>query len=157
MLMTETPAHLVTVPPFHIDRCEVTNAEFQRFVRTWPEWRKERVGCEYLWHWNGNRFPAADACAEWAGKIIGRDQDVLSTSYPPNPYGIFCLDEWAPYSAGEQRQTEADIRRMRAGAADRRIIRGGSFDGDAFNLRVTARDSHKAGNPVAHVGFRCAR
>jgi formylglycine-generating enzyme required for sulfatase activity len=45
---------------------------------------------------------------------------------------------------------------MRGAEAERRVIRGGSFGGGAFNMRVTARDSHRVSDPVAHVGFRCA-
>jgi formylglycine-generating enzyme required for sulfatase activity len=45
---------------------------------------------------------------------------------------------------------------MREAKVERRVIRGGSFDGGAFNMRVTARDSHRADNPVGHAGFRCA-
>jgi formylglycine-generating enzyme required for sulfatase activity len=216
MLLAEIPAHQVTIRPFLMDRCEVTNADFQRFVRSRPEWNKGRVGGEYLRHWQGDRFrgglanlpvafvswQAAVAYAEWAGKrlptegewefaargglvnpkypwgneeptpsranfrLSGFHRPVSVGSYPPNQYGLFdlagnvwefCLDEWAPYRAGPQRQSEDDLRRMRVATAERRVIRGGSFDGGAFNVRVTARDSHQVDNPVAHVGFRCAR
>ena len=69
-----------------------------------------------------------------------------------------CLDEWqSRYPSGARLQSGSDLRRMLEAPAERRVIRGGSFDGGAFNMRVTARDSHRAGNPVSHVGFRCAR
>ncbi len=217
MLLAETPAHEVTIPPFWIDRHEVTNAQFQRFIRARPEWAKEQVGGNYLRNWTGNRFPAEQAnfpvvfvswqaavvYAEWAGKRLpmeaewefaargGRDTPrypwgeqgpvprlanygesgtrgpVRVGSYPPNPYGLFdlagnvwefCLDEWqSPYPFGEQRHSDLDLRRMRDAKAERRVIRGGSFEGSAFNMRVTARDSHRADNPVGHIGFRCAQ
>ena len=44
MLLAETPAHEVTIPPFWIDRYEVTNARFHEFTRTQPECRNERIG-----------------------------------------------------------------------------------------------------------------
>jgi formylglycine-generating enzyme required for sulfatase activity len=216
MLLAETPASEVTVPPFWMDRYEVTNAQFQRFVRARSGWQKERVGGNYLRHWTGNQFPAGQAnfpvvfvswqaalaYAEWTGKRLpteaewefaargGRDAatypwgdenpsphlanygasgthgSVRVGSYEPNPFGLFdlagnvwefCLDEWqARYPAGPRHQSEEDVRRMRLANAERRVIRGGSFDGGPFNMRVTARDSHPANNPVAHVGFRCA-
>jgi len=216
MLLAETPASEVTIPPFWMDRYEVTNARFQSFIRAKSEWQKERVGGNYLRHWSGNQFPAGQAnfpvifvswqaalaYAEWAGKRLpteaewefaargGRDaprypwgdQDpmprlanygesgargpVRAGSYPPNPYGLFdlagnvwefCLDEWqGPYRSGARQQSESDVRRMRGAKVERRVIRGGSFDGSAFNMRVTARDSHRTDNPVGYVGFRCA-
>jgi formylglycine-generating enzyme required for sulfatase activity len=216
MLFAETPRHQVTIPPFWIDRHEVTNAQFQRFVSVSPEWKKGRVEGNYLLHWNGDRFPegqadlpvtfvtwnAALAYAEWSGKRLPTEAEwefaarggsagatypwgneepsprlanyaaarkqapVRVGSYPPNGFGLydlagnvweFCLDEWqGGYPSGAVVQSEADLRRMRSSKAERRVIRGGSFAGGAFNLRVTARDSHRAGDPVAHVGFRCA-
>ena len=216
MLLAETPRHEVSISRFWIDRYEVTNAQFQRFVRARPEWRKGRVGGKYLFSWSGDQFPAGQsdfpvvfvswqaalAYAEWAGKRLpteaewefaargGRDgarypwgdQDpaprlanyaesgkqapVRVGSYPPNPYGLFdlagnvwefCLDEWqSAYPSRAVIHSEADLRRMRYAKAERRVIRGGSFDGGAFNMRVTARDSHRVDNPVSHVGFRCA-
>jgi len=45
---------------------------------------------------------------------------------------------------------------MRGAKAERRVIRGGSFEGGAFNMRVTSRDSHRVNDPAGHVGFRCA-
>ena len=57
MLLAETPAHEVTLAPFQLDRFAVTNADFQRFTYARPDWRKERVGGNYLRHWEGNDFP----------------------------------------------------------------------------------------------------
>ena len=57
LLFEETPSHEVTIAPFLMGRCEVTNAGFQGFVQARPEWRKARVGGDYLRHWNGDTFP----------------------------------------------------------------------------------------------------
>ncbi len=216
MLLAETPASDATIAPFWLDCYEVTNAQFQRFTLKKAAWQKNRLGGNYLQHWNGNEFPAGQAnfpvtfvtweaalaFAEWSGKRLpteaewefaargGRnnarypwgDQDpdpglanyaesrvhapVKVGSYPRNPYGLFdlagnvwefCLDDWRErYAGGVRRESELDRRGMRDVKAERRVIRGGSFDGGAFNMRVTARDSHAANNPVGHVGFRCA-
>jgi formylglycine-generating enzyme required for sulfatase activity len=216
MLSAETPAVEVTIPPFWMDRHEVTNAEFRSFVRARPAWRKQQVGGNYLQHWNGDEFPAglaefpvtfvtwpaALAFAEWAGKRLpteaewefaarggrygarypwgdeepsprranyrdsGMHAPARVAGYAANPYGLFdlagnvwefCLDPWRDrHPAEAQRQFAADVRRLRDAKTERRVIRGGSFDGGAFNMRVTARDSHPADNPTGFVGFRCA-
>lgn len=59
----ETPKHRVTIGSFCIDRTEVTNSQFKRFVDQSPEWQKERIAAglhngKYLQHWTGNNFPA---------------------------------------------------------------------------------------------------
>jgi len=216
MLLAETPAFEITIPPFWMDRHEVTNAEFRTFVRARPEWRKERFGGNYLQPWTGDQFPmrqawlpvtfvswnAALAYAEWAGKRLpteaewefaarggsdgarypwgGQDPNprlanyrdsglhgpARVAGYPANPYGLFdlagnvwefCMDPWSDrYTSAPQRQSEAQVHSMRDAKTKRRVIRGGSFDGGAFNMRVTARDSHPAENPTGFVGFRCA-
>lgn len=216
MLATEMPRHKVTIPAFWIDRHEVTNGDFQKFVRAEHKWGKTTVGGGYLQHWKFNDYPegqadypvvhvtwdAALAYAIWAGKRLpaeaewefaasgGQDgikypwgnQDpgpslanysesrikapVRVGNYPPNRNGLFdlagnvwefCLDRWpSPYPSHSVELSEADISAMSKAQAGRRVIRGGSYDGGAFNLRVTARDSHAVDNPVGHVGFRCA-
>jgi formylglycine-generating enzyme required for sulfatase activity len=79
LFLPEVPAHTVTLPPFSIDRTEVTNAEFKAFVDRHPEWMPGRVPAErqngdYLKHWTGGTFPsgAADVAVTyitwWAAK-----------------------------------------------------------------------------------------
>ena len=55
--------HPMTVAAFEIDRTEVTNAEFRRFLFEHPEWQKDRAGPavrneRYLQDWSGNDYPA---------------------------------------------------------------------------------------------------
>lgn len=54
----------VTVAAFQLDRTPVTNAEFARFLRERPEWRRDRVARVfadqgYLKHWRTHEAPGA--------------------------------------------------------------------------------------------------
>ncbi len=67
MLKGETPRHRVDVKSFRMNRCEVTNRQFQDFANENAEWRPDRIdptqhNGSYLKHWSGGRFPrdAAD-------------------------------------------------------------------------------------------------
>lgn len=52
------------VAPFSLDRALVTNAQFARFVKTHPQWRRDRVAKlfaddKYLAHWSAAAEPGA--------------------------------------------------------------------------------------------------
>ncbi len=85
----EKPVHTVYVNSFYIDKYEVTNEEYKRFIDANPWWRKDRIlgkyhDGDYLKHWTGNRYPygkgnhpviwvswyAAMAYAQWKGKRL---------------------------------------------------------------------------------------
>jgi formylglycine-generating enzyme required for sulfatase activity len=85
----ELPAHEVTLGPFYIDRREVTNASYKKFLDKNPRWRPGRVeprlhNGNYLKHWDGDAYPegkgahpvvnvswyAAVAFCRWAGKRL---------------------------------------------------------------------------------------
>lgn len=59
----ETPKHKVAIPSFYLDRYEVTNLQFKRFLERHPEWQKGKVSAnyhngKYLQTWSGYEFPA---------------------------------------------------------------------------------------------------
>jgi formylglycine-generating enzyme required for sulfatase activity len=76
--------------------------------------------------------------------------------FPPNGYGLYDMagNVWE-FTADNWRETHDATPSTTPGS--RKVIRGGSFGADPLQLRVTFRDSHKPDDPVAHVGFRCAR
>jgi len=59
----ESPRHRVTIRSFYLDRTEVTNEQFKRFVEQHAEWQKDKIAAElhngkYLQDWSGSDFPA---------------------------------------------------------------------------------------------------
>ena len=85
----EKPTHMVHVDAFYIDKYEVTNAQYKKFVDANPQWHKDRIPSkfhngEYLDLWQGNSYPpdkenhpvvfvswyAAMAYAKWEGKRL---------------------------------------------------------------------------------------
>ncbi len=85
----EQPVHTVYIDAFFMDKYEVTNLEYQKFVLANPRWSKGRIADRYhdetyLNRWNGNDYPsgkadypviyvswyAAMAYAQWAGKRL---------------------------------------------------------------------------------------
>ena len=85
----EQPVHTVYVNAFFMDKYEVTNLDYKKFVLANPRWRKNRIDSAfhsggYLRGWNGNDYPsgeanhpvvyvdwyAAVAYAQWAGKRL---------------------------------------------------------------------------------------
>lgn len=90
----EQPVHRVYVDAFYMDRTEVTNAQFRKFLLENPRWQKKPISVksaldyinipDYLAAWSGNNYPkgkenhpvrhvthdAARAYARWAGKRL---------------------------------------------------------------------------------------
>ena len=85
----EQPVHTVYVDAFYIDKYEVTNAQYKKFVDANPQWQKDNIprnlhNGKYLRFWRGNTYYlskenhpvvyvswyAAMAYAKWAGKRL---------------------------------------------------------------------------------------
>ena len=85
----EYPAIRMTVPSFYMDKYEVTNADFKKFIEANPKWSKSNIpdslhDGNYLKDWNGDKYPktkanypvvyvcwyAANAYARWKGKRL---------------------------------------------------------------------------------------
>lgn len=62
----ETPRRAVRLDSFYLDKTEVTNAAFKRFLDKNPAWRKGKIPSEfhngkYLQDWSDTNFPAGKA------------------------------------------------------------------------------------------------
>ncbi len=87
--LDEMPIHTVHLDAYYIDKYEVTNAEYKKFVDANPQWRKEQIPSEYhdgyyLADWFGDEYPsgkenhpvvyvswyAAMAYAKWVEKRL---------------------------------------------------------------------------------------
>ena len=87
--VNEQPVHTVHVDAFYMDKYEVTNLDYKKFVLANPRWQKERIPKSlhigtYLHHWTGNNYPvgkanhpvthvswyAAVAYSKWVGKRL---------------------------------------------------------------------------------------
>ncbi len=119
-----------------------TEAEWEYAART------NRPQAEFPW---GNE-PPSKARANYANQVGGTTP---IGSYPATPWGLYdlagnvweyCQDLWFEHHDRSN------------GASDlaRRAIRGGSWQGQPVNLRLTYRDSHPALGASPVVGFRCA-
>lgn len=66
IIAAETPRHLVTLSPFYLDRYEVTNVRFRKFLRRLPQWTSAQIpkkynNGNYLKDWSGTNFPKGKA------------------------------------------------------------------------------------------------
>jgi len=60
--LEETPKHMVTISSFYLDKFEVTNELFSKFIAKYPEWSVSRIPAkfhngDYLKHWTNGDFP----------------------------------------------------------------------------------------------------
>ncbi len=132
----EKPVHTVHVDAFYIDKYEVTNAQYKKFVDANPQWRKHRIprayhNGGYLSDWNQNEYP------------IGKgEHPVTYVSW----YAAMAYAQWA----GKRLPTEAEWEKAaRGGVVGQRYPWGNSIDSDKANYgtyRTTRVGSYPANN-----------
>jgi formylglycine-generating enzyme required for sulfatase activity len=66
LFLAEVPTRKSTVQAFSIDRTEVSNRAFKRFIDTHPEWSRDRLpkdrhNGEYLKTWSNDKYPNGEA------------------------------------------------------------------------------------------------
>ncbi|MGH9719810.1 MAG: SUMF1/EgtB/PvdO family nonheme iron enzyme, partial [Bryobacteraceae bacterium] len=108
----ETPAHKVNLPPFYIDKHEVTNAQYKKFCDA----AKQRYPANPPWDWRYFNKP---------------DHPVMNVSWE----SARAYAEWA----GKRLPTEAEWEKAARGADGRSYPWGNWFTEDTSNLKKTKR------------------
>jgi formylglycine-generating enzyme required for sulfatase activity len=141
----ERPAHRVRLSAFYLDRCEVTNTEFAKFVR-------ETEG------YTAVEGPWFRDCAEGCWDLIGHYQSLYGTSFEK-----FSVS--AAASPEERRRRQADAARWYAALRALRQMLGEEDDlpGEVPVSEASARPAVQASvksqavYPVRHVTWRDAQ
>ena len=66
IIESESPAHTVTLSSYYLDKYEVKNADFQKFIKKNPKWSLAQIPKQfnngnYLKDWKGDNFPQGKA------------------------------------------------------------------------------------------------
>lgn len=204
----ERPLHRVEIGSFYMDRYEVTNIQYQRFILANPHWQKGKVRFEeadynYLNDWDGNEFPkgkedhpvvyvswyAANAYVRWVGKSLpteaqweysarggyegmryvwGNSGETYLSNFRGRgvmPVGNFSMNgfgvndmagnvwEWTSdgyelYMGGEENNPRPRLNNHL------KVIRGGSWNSNMNEMRVSVRKTEKPNVCRGDLGFR---
>ena len=133
----ERPVHTVYVDAFYMDKYEVTNAEYKKFVDANPQWQKGRIERRfhdggYLYQWNGNNY------------LVGKgDHPVVYVSW----YAAMAYARWA----GKRLPTEAEWEKAaRGGLAGKRYPWGDTIDATKANYGGHVGDTTPVGSYPAN-------
>ncbi len=119
----EQPGHTVYLDAFYMDKYEVTNAEFKKFVDANPEWQKGTIASRfhdgnYLVNWGENTYPSGKA-----------DHPIVSVSW----YAAAAYADWV----NKRLPTEAEWEKAaRGGVEGQKYPWGNTIDDDKANYSL---------------------
>ena len=146
----EFPRHRVTLDAFYIDRYEVTNALFERFVRsTGHRTIAEREGNSWVWQQKDNKWQWVKVDgAEWrkpAGPGSGAEPNHPVVHVSWHDADAYC--KWA----GKRLPTEAEWEKAARGTDGRRYPWGEAWDAAKANGDMTVRTTRPVGSYAGGV------
>ena len=133
----EEPMHTVYLDAFHIDKYEVTNAQYKVFVDANPQWQKGRIprkhhDGDYLKHWSGNNYPPGKG-----------NHPVIYVSW----YAAMAYAQWQ----GKRLPIEAEWEKAaRGGLVDKKYTWGDSLDANKANYGESVGDTTAVGTYPAN-------
>jgi len=148
-----------------------TEAQFERALRGGVEGKKYPWGDSLPPPRGTGNYAGAEvkkALSKWTYPIVGGHEDAFAQTAPvrsfsPNPYGLYDASgnvwEWCADAFDKEYYSKSPPMDPTgpSGAASSRVLRGGSWDSDAGNLRSSVRSGVKPTIADDLNGFRCAR
>lgn len=161
--LNERPAHVVNIKQFFIDRTEVTNQQYQKFI--------DEAGHPAPPSWNGNRLPAgaeqfpvtdvtwedATAYANWAGKRLPTEEEWEYAARGSNPKNIYPWGEdWREEAANVMKDQNDKRELMTVGQLPNGVSPFGVVDliGNVWEWTTSDYKEYPGGTVEALSGFK---
>jgi formylglycine-generating enzyme required for sulfatase activity len=138
----EKPQHQVALAGFWIDRTEVTNAQYRKFVEA-GGYNQKQYWTEAGWAWKGQNNATQPTC--WGdGNLNQAAQPVVCVSW----YEAYAYARWAGGRLPTEAEWEKAARGPSTGSGDVRIYPWGNAAPDCNRLNYWGKDGGCVGRPA---------